>query len=224
MREQGRGNEQQIEHRQPHQHAFPGGVSPKSQRADDERHADCHRQPGRQAEIEAAGLDRDELGDQRQQVAEHEVAHREIAPERAESLEDEFGMAAMRRHAEPHRHFLHHERHQEGEQDERNEEADPIGRAGGGVGDHAGAVVLAHHDQHARTGQQPEQPQRTLGGAGLEHLQTIARAQDVLVGDELLRARRRALESPKFIVLSLTGPSEVGCRNLPPLAKLRRSL
>ncbi len=97
-------------------------------------------------------------------------------------------MAAMRRHAEPHRHFLHDERHEEGEQNERDEEADPIGRAGGRVGDHAGAVVLPQHDQHARTGEEPEQPQRAFGGAGFKDLQTIARPQYILVGDALLRA------------------------------------
>ena len=34
---QRRRNEQQVEHGQPHQHALPGRVAPKSQRADDEQ-------------------------------------------------------------------------------------------------------------------------------------------------------------------------------------------
>ena len=192
MRQQGRRNEQQVEHGQPHQYALPGRIALKSQRADHEQDADPDRQPGRHAEIEAARLDRDELGDQRQQIAEHEVAHGEIAPERAEALKDEFGMAAMRRRAEPHRHFLNHERHQESEQDEGGEKADAIGRAGGRVGDHARAVVLAEHDQHARPRQQPEQPQRSLCRAALQHFQTVLRPQDILVSEARLGAARDA--------------------------------
>jgi hypothetical protein len=97
-------------------------------------------------------------------------------------------MAAMRRHAEPHRHFLHDEGHKEGEQDEWDEEAYSIGRAGCGVRDHAGAVILPQHDQHTWTGEEPEQSQRAFGGAGFKDLQTIARPQDILLGDALLRA------------------------------------
>ncbi len=180
MREQGRWNEQQVERGQRHQRAFPGRVAPQGQRASHEHHPDRDREPGRQPEIQTARLDGDEFRDQRQHVAEHKVGHREIAPERAETLENEFRVAAMGRDAKPHRHLLHHVGHDEGEQDERDEEADPVGGAGRRVGDHAGAVILAQHDQNARADQQPEQPQRTLGGPGLQNLQAVARPQQIL--------------------------------------------
>jgi hypothetical protein len=76
-------------------------------------------------------------------VARSQIEHREISPERAEPVEDQFGMAAPRCDAEPHRHLLNGERHQERQDDERNEESDAVGGSGGGIRQHARAVVLA---------------------------------------------------------------------------------
>src|SRR5205807_9731856 len=50
-------------------------------------------------------------------------------------------MPAMRNGAKANRHFLHRKGHQEREQNERNEEADPIGRAGRCIGDHARPIA-----------------------------------------------------------------------------------
>jgi hypothetical protein len=46
-------------------------------------------------------------------------------------------------------HFLDYDGHAEREGDEGEEEADAEPGAGGGVGEHAGAVVLSEHDQDA---------------------------------------------------------------------------
>ena len=108
---------------------------------DDER--DENRDPGRNSEEAEAGADGDELGDEGEEVADAEIDHGEPSPEGAEALEDEFGVAAMGGGAEADGHFLDDDCHAEGEDDEGEEEADAELGAGGGVGEHAGAVVLA---------------------------------------------------------------------------------
>ena len=113
---------------------------------------------GRNAEESQAGADGDELGDQGEKVADHEVDHREPSPERTEAVEDEFGVSAMGGGAEAHGHFLNDAGHDEGEDDEGKEEADAVAGSGGGIGQHAGAVVLSEHDEDAGTDEQPEQP------------------------------------------------------------------
>ena len=155
MGHEGRGDEEQVEGGKAHQQPFPGRIVAEQQRADDHADPDQHRQPGRHAEIEAAGLDGDEFGDERQDIAEDEVAHGEIAPEGAETLEDKLGVAPSGRNTEAHGHFLDEIGHDEGCQDERHEEPDAVGGAGGGVGHHARPVILAEHDKHAGSGEQP---------------------------------------------------------------------
>ena len=198
MGEQGGGDEQQIEQGERHQRPLPGRVTPERERGQNQRDTDRDREPRGHAEIEPAGLDRDEFGDQGQKIAEHQIGHREIAPERAETLKNQFGMAAMRHCPEAHRHFLHDEGHDEGEQDERDEEADPVGRPRRRVGDHAGAVILAQHDQNARPGEQPEQAQRALFRPRVEHDTAVPVAQEILAADgrafsRIARERHRKL-------------------------------
>ena len=59
--------------------------------------------------------------------------------------------------AETHGHLLNDAGHDEGENDEGEEEADAVAGSGGGVGKHAGAIVLAEHDEDAGADEQPEQ-------------------------------------------------------------------
>ena len=42
------------------------------------------------------GADGDKLRDQSQEISDHQVDHRKPAPERAETVEDQFRVAAMR--------------------------------------------------------------------------------------------------------------------------------
>ncbi len=66
-------------------------------------------------------------------------------------------MAAVGSGAEADGHFLDDDGHAEGENDERKEESDAEFGAGGGVGNHAGAVIFTEHDQDAGTDEQPEE-------------------------------------------------------------------
>ena len=122
---------------------------------DDESDEDCD--PGTDAEEAEAGADGDEFGDESEEVADAEIDHGEPSPEGTEAIEDEFGVAAMGSGAEADGHFLDDDGHAKGEDDEREEESDAELGAGGGVGEHAGAVIFAEHDEDAGTGEQPEE-------------------------------------------------------------------
>ena len=96
-------------------------------------------------------------------------------------------MAAVGGGAEAHGHFLNHAGHEEGEHDEGKEEADAEARSGGGVREHAGAVVFAEHDENAGADEQPQQagtgPEATLGAGGPDALAVVG-AVNVFVGDD----------------------------------------
>ena len=142
---------------------------------------------GAHAEVSEAGTDGDELGDEGEEVADHEVDHGKPSPERAEAIEDEFGVASMGGGAETHGHFLNYAGHEEGQHDEGQEEADAEAGAGGGIRQHAGAIVLAEHDEDAGTDEEPEQPgagPEAALDAGGTHPVAIMGAVDVFVGDD----------------------------------------
>ena len=48
----------------------------------------------------------DELGDEREPVSKGKIGKREPSPERAEGIEDSFGMTSLRHRAQPHCHLL----------------------------------------------------------------------------------------------------------------------
>src|SRR5208283_618687 len=149
------GNENQVECSGGESDAFPGPITVTHQGSveNDEGNEDGH--PGADSEETEASADGDEFGDECEKVADAEVDHREPSPERAEAIEDEFGVAAMGRGAEAHGHFLDDDGHAEGEGDEGDEESDTELGAGGGVGEHAGAVILSEHDEDTGADQQP---------------------------------------------------------------------
>ena len=107
-----------------------------------------HRHRGRNAKESQAGANRDELGDQRQKIADHQVDHREPSPERAEAVENQLGMAAVRGRAQADSHLLYDACHQEGENHEGQEEADAETGSGRSVREHARPVILSEHDQN----------------------------------------------------------------------------
>ena len=187
MAEQGDGDEHQVEHGGDEGDALPGpvAVSHQGDEQDDPRakNGDC----GGNAKVSQAGADGDEFSDQGEEVADHEIDHGEPSPEGAEAIEDEFGVTAVRGRAEAHGHFLDDAGHEEGEHDEGEEEADAEAGSGGGVGQHAGAIVFSKHDENAGTDEEPEKPGARPGavlGAGGEDAFAIVGAVDVFVGDD----------------------------------------
>jgi hypothetical protein len=119
-------------------------------------HVTYRRDARRNAEVRRTGADGDEFGDEREQVADREVGHCEAAPTRAETIDDQFGVAATRRDSDAHDHLLHDVCQNERQDDEREEEADAERCAGHRVGQHAGAVVLAEHHEDTGPGEKRE--------------------------------------------------------------------
>ena len=146
-----------------------------------------NRGPRGHPEEAQAGAYGNELGDERQEVPDSQVDHGEPSPERPEAVEDQLGMSAMGGRTQADRHLLDHDRHAKCEEHKRNEKTDAKLRARGGIGKHAGPVILSQHDQHARPNQQPQQSrpgeEATLG-ARRRHPDTIMGAIHVFVGDD----------------------------------------
>src|SRR5208337_5597345 len=93
------------------------------------------------------GANGNELGDQRQEVADAQVDHGEPAPKRPKAVKDQFRMTAMRGGAQTHGHLLYDDGHAKRKHDKGKEESDSKPRARRGVGNHAGAVVLPKHHE-----------------------------------------------------------------------------
>ena len=88
--------------------------------------------------------------------------------------------------AEADGHFLDDDGHAKRQGDEGDEEADAELGAGGGVGEHAGAVVLSQHDEDTGTHQQPEQTRvggEAAMGTGVRDADAVVGAVDVFVRD-----------------------------------------
>ena len=92
---------------------LPAPVAPAAHREHDQHHAEHRRDPGAEMEEGEADPDRDELGDQGDEVGEDEIAGREPAPQRPEALEHELAVATMGDRADPHAHLLADDRHRE---------------------------------------------------------------------------------------------------------------
>jgi hypothetical protein len=188
--QQGGGYKKKVERRQRHRHPLPGGVASRGEGGNGDRDACADGINGWDTEIERPRLDGDKFRDQCKKIAQHEIAHGEIAPERADTLKNELGVAAMGGGSQAGHHFLHHESHHEGEQNKGNEEPDPIGGARGGVGDHARAVIFPQHGEYAWPDQQPEQREGPPGKTGRDHPQAVTRPQGVLTQGGRRPARR----------------------------------
>jgi len=89
--------------------------------------------------------------------------------------------------AEADGHFLDDASHDEGEHDEWEKESNAVVRAGGGIGEHAGAVIFSEHDEDAGADQQPEQAGARPGamlGTGFGDAVAVMGAIDIFVGDD----------------------------------------
>src|SRR5579871_2203806 len=96
MREQRCRHEYEIEHGCGESDSFPRPVAMRHEGDVENRERAEHRKPGRNAEEAEAGTDGDELGDQRQKIPDHQVDHREAAPEGPEAVVDQLRMPAVR--------------------------------------------------------------------------------------------------------------------------------
>ena len=119
------------------------------------RHRDVLADP----EVVEGQADADELGGDGEEVEDEQVADREGAPEPAEALVDQPGVADAGDRAQADHHLLvdHQDRD---EQRQRPQQGQPVVLPRLGVGGDAAGVVVAHHDDESRAhdGEQGEQP------------------------------------------------------------------
>ena len=190
-RQDGGGDEESVEDGEGQSNALPSPIATGGDGAEHDDQRRAHGDAGANAEKSQAGADADEFGDQREEIAQHQITHGEEAPEFTEAVEDEFGVAAMSDGAETHGHFLHDEADQEREHNEGKEEADAETRAGGGIGKHAGRVIFAEEDQYAGSDEEPQQAEASeeSGAAPLAaragDLPAVAGAIHILVRQEM---------------------------------------
>src|SRR5579864_378683 len=166
-RHKGQRDEDQIKRRKGQRDALPRPITVRDQSEikDDDRSADGNG--GRHFEKAQPGADGDEFRNQGQEISNGQVGDGEPSPEGTEAGEYQFGMAAMSGGAHTHGHFLDHDRHGKGKNDEGEKETDAETSTGGGVRDHAGAVVFTQHHQDTGANQKPEQTQaRAQAGVG----------------------------------------------------------
>ena len=126
----------------------------------------------RYAEIAGGQRDANEFRDDRQRVQDEEIDDAERAPETAEALHDQPGVADAGDRAQAQHHFLVHVQHRD-QQDERPQQPGAVVLAGLAVdGERAGVVVADHDDQpRADDGQQRLQ----LGGHAPARRQVVQR-------------------------------------------------
>src|SRR4029077_10817528 len=109
-------------------------------------------EPGGHAEYGEGRRHADEFGDQRQPIDNHQVQQREPAPKRSETIEDGFREATLGDGAQAYGHLLD----VVGDGDEEQQEPDQVVavlRPGSRVGRDAARIVIRHHDDDARAGE-----------------------------------------------------------------------
>ena len=159
--EDGQGDDEEVHDHEDEHEALP---APEAARGGDGHQAhggQGHRDVGADPEVAEGQADPDELGDDGEEVQDEEVAHREGAPEPAEALEDEPGVAHTGDGPEADDHLLVDDEDGD-EQRQGPQQGEPVVLAGLGVGGHPAGVVVAHHDDEPGTddGQQGEEPGR----------------------------------------------------------------
>ncbi len=183
---------QSVEEREPEHDPLPAPVVAATEREDHQHDPEQRRDAGTQVEVRKPDPDRDELSDQRDQVGEQQVAGSEPTPELSVALQDQLAISAVGDCSHAHAHLLADDRHQERDDDERQEESDSVHGAGGGVGDHAWTVVLPQHRQDSRPDEQPQQVPTGFVGAGLLDPGAVPRAHQILSGQRRKRERKFA--------------------------------
>src|SRR5438874_8675629 len=132
---------------------------------DDNRHQQGDRddgEPGGHAEYGEGRRHADEFGDQRQPIDNHQVQEREPAPERSETIEYGLRVATLGNGAQAYGHLLD----VVGDRYEDQQEPDQVVtvlRPGSGVGCDAARIVIRHHDDDARTGENQIESNRLPG-------------------------------------------------------------
>src|SRR5262249_38729858 len=137
----------------------------------------------------------------------------EPSPERAEAVEDEFGVAAMGGGSQADCHLLNDARHQEGQNDKGQEKSDAETCARCGVGEHAGPVVFAEHDKDAGSDEKPEQPCPRAESSlrtGFPDALAVVSAVDVFVRDFNLGGGFSAAEEQGSAALEIRGWVGIG--------------
>ena len=201
-RQNRRRNKKSIEDGQAQSDSFPGPIAARGDRGRHDQQRPSHGDRRTNTEEAQPRAHPDELRDQRQEISQDQIAHGEESPKFAEAIEDQFGVSAVRDGAQSHRHFLHHESHDKRKHHKRYEESNSEARTIRRVRKHAGRIVLAQKHQHARSHQQPQQPDIPQGlraaplGTRLRHLPSVPRAvhvlgeRDALDGNSSLVAER----------------------------------
>ena len=144
--EEERDDQEVREHEHEHR-ALPAaegaGDGDRDQRHGGDRHGDVLGE----AEVAEREAHADELGDDREEVEQEEVADREEPPEAPEALVDELRVTDAGDRAEAHHHLLVDDQHGH-EQQQHPHQRGAVVLAGLRVGgDAAGVVVADHHDQ-----------------------------------------------------------------------------
>ena len=121
-----------------------------ARRADDRNGGQDDAELLRQAEIAKAQRDADEFGDDGQGVQNEEIDDAEGAPEFAEPLEDQAGVTDPGHSAKAQNHLLIDIEDRD-ERQQRPEQRDAVVLAGLGIGSERAGVIVADHDDEART-------------------------------------------------------------------------
>jgi hypothetical protein len=179
-------NENEIEYGDSKQSSFPRPITVHRYGRAQEHKCTSDSSPRRNAKESQSGTDGNELGDQRQEIANAQVDHGEPAPKRPKAVKDQLRMTVVRGGTQPHGNLLYDDCHAKRENDEGNEEPNSKSRARCSVGNHAWAVVLSQHDENSGSYEQPQQAELGEGtplGARRRNTDTVMRTINVLVGD-----------------------------------------
>ena len=135
---------------------------------------DRHHNVFRDADVLGGQADADELGDDRQEIKQEQVADGKPAPATAEAFVDQPGVPDPGDRAEPDHHLLVDDEHRD-QQQQHPQQRVAVVLAGLGVGGHPARVVVAdHHDDPGTDdGQQGQQPR--LQRAGISVSPTLIR-------------------------------------------------
>ncbi len=141
----------EVERTEQQRDLFPGPVAPVQNDGSQQQDHGDHGQPARYAEDLQRRGHADELRDQGHPVDDHQVDQGKPAPERAETAENGLGMAPLGDGAQAHGHLLHVIRHGD-EQDQEPDKVVTVLGAGGRIGGDAAGIVVGHHHDDARPG------------------------------------------------------------------------
>ena len=166
------GHEEQRDHEEVREHEQEHAALPDAEAAaggdrDERDGGDRDREVFGDAEVAEREADADELGHDREEVQDEQVADGEEAPEAPEPLDDQPRVPDAGDRAEPDDHLLVDDQHRH-EQQQHPQQAGAVVLPGLRVGrDAAGVVVADHHDQPGADDRQQRQRPRAQAVVGL---------------------------------------------------------